>query len=123
MIYYPLSILMMAGIRDIMIISTPRDLPLFQGLLGDGSKLGHQFHLCRAGQSERAWPRPIASARTSSATNRSTLILGDNLFYGAGLGRLLDAARKERSKTGASVFAYLVKDPDRYGVVEFDDGG
>ncbi|WP_425995438.1 glucose-1-phosphate thymidylyltransferase RfbA [Caulobacter sp. DWR1-3-2b1] len=119
MIYYPISILMMAGIRDIMIISTPRDLPLFQGLLGDGSGWGVNF--VYAVQAE---PTGLADAYRIGAefvgNGPSTLILGDNLFYGAGLGRMLEGAAT-RAQNGASVFAYLVKDPDRYGVVEFDD--
>jgi glucose-1-phosphate thymidylyltransferase len=119
MIYYPISILMMAGIRDIMIISTPRDLPLFQGLLGDGSGWGVNF--VYAVQAE---PTGLADAYRIGAdfvgNGPSTLILGDNLFYGAGMGRMLEGAAT-RAQNGASVFAYLVKDPDRYGVVEFDD--
>ena len=119
MIYYPISILMMAGIRDIMIISTPRDLPLFQGLLGDGSGWGVNF--VYAVQPE---PTGLADAYRIGAdfvgNGPSTLILGDNLFYGAGMGRMLEGAAT-RAQNGASVFAYLVKDPDRYGVVEFDD--
>ena len=119
MIYYPISILMMAGIRDIMIISTPRDLPLFQGLLGDGSGWGVNF--VYAVQPE---PTGLADAYRIGAefvgNGPSTLILGDNLFYGAGMGRMLEGAAT-RAQNGASVFAYLVKDPERYGVVEFDD--
>jgi glucose-1-phosphate thymidylyltransferase len=119
MIYYPISILMMAGIRDIMIISTPRDLPLFQGLLGDGSGWGVNFVYA-----VQAAPTGLADAYRIGAefvgNGPSTLILGDNLFYGAGMGRMLEGAAT-RAQNGASVFAYLVKDPDRYGVVEFDD--
>ena len=121
MIYYPLSVLMMAGVRDVMIISTPRDLPLFQGLLGDGAKWGVNIVYA-----EQAHPNGLAEAYRIGAAfvgaEPSVLVLGDNLFYGAGLGRILQGA-KERSKSGASVFAYFVNDPQRYGVVEFDGAG
>ena len=120
MIYYPLSILMLAGIRDILIISTPRDLPLFQFLLGDGSKWG-----IRLEYAEQTDPRGLADAYRLGAdfvgSDASTLILGDNLYYGSGLERMLENARQLTQ--GASVFAYLVKDPQRYGVVEFDENG
>lgn len=121
MIYYPLSVLMMAGVRDVLIISTPRDLPLFEGLLGDGARWGINITYA-----EQAHPNGLAEAYRIGAdfvgNEPSILVLGDNLFYGAGLGRILQGA-KERSKTGASVFAYFVNDPQRYGVVEFDGAG
>ena len=120
MVYYPLSALMLAGIRDILLISTPEDLPLFQRLLGDGSKWG--ISLQYAGQ-----PRPegLAQAfligRRFVGRDRVALVLGDNIFYGHGLPEQLKGAAA--SDSGATVFAYRVRDPQRYGVVSFDGGG
>ncbi len=120
MIYYPLSTLMLAGIRDILIISTPQDTPRFQQLLGNGEQWG--LKLDYAVQPE---PGGLAQAFLIGEAyldgHPSALILGDNIFYGHDLARLLDHAN--RRETGATVFAYPVKDPERYGVVQFDDTG
>ena len=117
MIYYPLSTFMMAGIRDILFITTPQDLPLFKNLLGDGSQLGCSFQYLVQNK-----PEGLAQAFTLGeefiGNDKVALILGDNIFYGAGLGKLL---RKNSDPDGGIVFAYHVKDPERYGVVEFDD--
>jgi glucose-1-phosphate thymidylyltransferase len=118
MIYYPLSTLMLAGIRDYLIITTPRDLELFRSLLGDGSDFGLQFSY--ASQDS---PRGLADAfiigRDFVGDDRVALILGDNLFYGHSLPMLL--SRAGGRSTGATVFAYRVSDPYRYGVIEFDE--
>ena len=120
MIYYPLSVLMLAGIRDILIITTPQDQEAFRQLLGDGSELGIQ--LTFAVQPE---PRGLAQAYHIGADfvgdAPSTLILGDNIYYGHGLSQLLQSAYSQTD--GATVFGYYVKDPERYGVVSFDDAG
>jgi glucose-1-phosphate thymidylyltransferase len=120
MVYYPLSTLVLAGIREVLVISTPEALPAFRRLLGDGADWGLRF--AYAGQPE---PRGLADAflvgRDFVGTEPVCLILGDNLFYGAGLGRQLDAAA--RLAEGARVFAYPVRDPHRYGIVEFDADG
>ena len=120
MIYYPLGTLMMAGIRDILIITTPHDQSLFQQLLGDGSAYG--INLSYAAQLE---PNGLAEAfiigRDFIGADRVALVLGDNIFYGHGLPELLAAAHAR--DTGASVFGYVVADPERYGVVEVDADG
>lgn len=116
MIYYPLSTLMLAGIREILIISTPYDLPQFSRLLGDGSKLGLKFSYA-----EQAVPNGLAQAFVIGADfigqDNVALVLGDNVFYGAGLGEQLE---KNTTPDGGIVYAYHVSDPERYGVVEFD---
>jgi len=118
MIYYPLSTLMLACIREVLIISTPRDLPAFQSLLGDGSQWGMTFEYA-----EQPSPDGLAQAYVIGADfiggKPSALILGDNIYHGHGLPELLTSASSR--KTGASVFAYHVYDPQRYGVVAFDE--
>jgi len=120
MIYYPLTTLMLAGIREILVISTPTDLPRFRELLGDGRQFG--IELSHAAQ-ER--PEGLAQAFVIGADfiddDSAALILGDNIFFGQGMPEQLQAAAAESS--GATIFAYHVKDPERYGVVEFDDDG
>ena len=119
MIYYPLSTLMMAGIREILIISTPKDLPLFRELLGDGSSYG-----CRFEFAVQAEPRGLAEAFIIGADfigkDKVALILGDNIFYGSGLDSLL---QNNNDPQGGMIFAYHVQDPKRYGVVDFDASG
>jgi glucose-1-phosphate thymidylyltransferase len=119
MIYYPLSVLMIAGIKDILIISTPHDLPQFKKLLGDGKQLG-----CSFTYKEQLAPRGIAEAfilgEEFIGQDKVALILGDNVFYGSGLGLQLE---KCTDLDGASIFAYYVSDPHRYGIVEFDEDG
>jgi glucose-1-phosphate thymidylyltransferase len=120
MIYYPLSVLMLAGIRDILIISTPSDLPRFQELLGDGSRWGLSFTYA-----EQPKPEGIAQAfiigRRFVGKDHVCLILGDNIFYGSGFYQKLQSAGSSRK--GSVVFGYWVKDPQRYGIVTFDESG
>jgi len=120
MIYYPLSMLMMAGIREILVISTPEDLPGFRGLLGDGKAWGIQFSYA-----EQAEPRGLADAflvgREFINGERVCLILGDNIFFGHGLHEMVQQA--SALTKGAIIFAYPVQDPQRYGVVKFDEKG
>ena len=120
MIYYPLSMLMLAGIREILIISTPEDLPIFRRLLRDGTQWGLSFSYVEQDQ-----PRGLADAFRVGAkfigNDSSCLILGDNIFFGSGLPEVL--LRASKLTEGACIFAYAVRDPERYGVVEFDDEG
>ena len=120
MIYYPLSTLMLANVRDILVISTPQDLPLFRRLLGDGSQFGLQFSYATQDQ-----PRGLADAfrigRDFVGDENVAFILGDNIFHGHGLPEML--ARATSRSAGATVFAYMVNDPERYGVIETDRDG
>lgn len=120
MIYYPLSVLMLAGIQDILIISTPHDLPMFRRLLGSGESWG-----LRLSYAEQQVPNGLAQAFVIGEEfvggDRAALVLGDNIFHGAGLGQLL--AQAMATETGGTVFAYHVPDPERYGVVDFDASG
>ncbi|MBD5396776.1 glucose-1-phosphate thymidylyltransferase RfbA [bacterium] len=117
MIYYPLSVLMMAGIRDILIISTPQDLPNFERLLGDGSRIG-----CRFSYKVQEVPNGLAQAFVLGeefiGNDKVALVLGDNIFYGTGMAGLM---QENSDPEGGVVFAYHVSDPERYGVVEFDE--
>ena len=120
MIYYPLSVLILAGIREILIISTPEDLPRFKELLNDGSQLGLSFSYA-----EQPRPEGLAQAfiigKRFIGNDRVALVLGDNIFYGHGLSEILQ--RCSQSEKGGIIFGYLVRDPERYGVVEFDPDG
>lgn len=123
MVYYPISVLMLAGIREILIISTPHDLPNFKTLLGDGSQFGVKFSY-----KEQPSPDGLAQAfilgEEFIGNDDVALILGDNIFYGAGFSaQLKNAVKSAKEKQEATVFGYLVKDPERFGVVEFDEDG
>lgn len=119
MIYYPLSTLMYAGIREILIISTPKDLPLFKELLGDGKKYGCSFSYAIQ-ESPNGLAEAFIIAEDFIGKDKVALVLGDNIFYGAGLSKLLQT---NNDPDGGIIYAYRVNDPQRYGVVEFDDKG
>lgn len=122
MVYYPISVLMLAGIKDILIISTPHDLPNFEKLLGDGSQFGINF-------SYKVQPNPDGLAQAFIlgeefiGNDSVAMILGDNIFYGAGFSKSLKEASQKAEKGTATIFGYYVKDPERFGVVEFDKNG
>lgn len=122
MIYYPISVLMLAGIKDILIISTPHDIPNFQTLLGDGSQFGVNF-------SYKVQPSPDGLAQAFIlgeefiGNDSVAMILGDNIFYGAGFSKSLQEATQQTKNGKATIFGYYVKDPERFGVVEFDTNG
>jgi len=123
MIYYPLSTLMLSGIREVLIISTPRDLPVFQELLGDGSQLGMDIQYA-----VQEAPNGLAEAFIIGAdfigSDPVALVLGDNIFYGQSFSKVLrDTAARTESEAGATIFGYYVRDPKEYGVVEFDENG
>lgn len=123
MIYYPLSTLMLAGIREVLIISTPRDLPVFEELLGDGHQLGMEISYA-----VQEYPRGLADAfiigEEFIGKDAVALVLGDNIFYGQSFSKVLkNAAMRTESQPGATIFGYYVRDPREYGVVEFDESG
>ena len=122
MVYYPISVLMLAGIREILIISTPADLPAFRRLLGDGTDFGVRFEYA-----EQPSPDGLAQAfligEKFIGDDSVCLVLGDNIFYGAGFGPMLEAAVEQAGRGQATVFGYWVSDPQRYGVAEFDAAG
>lgn len=119
MIFYPLSTLMLAGIREVLIISTPVDLPKFEKLLGDGSQLGMQFSY-KVQEVPNGLAQAFVLGEEFIGDDEVCLVLGDNIFYGSDLTRLLNIAT---NRTDPTVFGYRVKDPERYGVVEFDEDG
>lgn len=123
MIYYPLSTLMLAGIREVLVISTPRDLPVFKELLGDGSQLGMSFSYA-VQESPRGLADAFIIGEEFIGKDAVALVLGDNIFYGQSFSKVLrSAAERTESQPGATIFGYYVKDPREYGVVEFDENG
>lgn len=122
MVYYPISVLMLAGIKDILIISTPTDLPLFQQLLGTGEEIGVNFQYA-----EQPYPGGLAQAfiigEEFIGDDTVCLVLGDNIFYGQGFTHMLEVAKETANNDKATLFAYGVKDPERFGVVSFDENG
>ncbi|MBR6381295.1 MAG: glucose-1-phosphate thymidylyltransferase RfbA [Lachnospiraceae bacterium] len=123
MIYYPLSTLMLAGIREVLIISTPRDLPVFEDLLGDGSQLGMRFAY-RIQETPRGLADAFIIGKEFIGNDAVALVLGDNIFYGQSFSRVLrTVAERTQTTAGATIFGYYVRDPREYGVVEFDETG
>lgn len=123
MVYYPLSILMLAGIRDILIISTPHDLPKFKELFGDGSQLGLRFSYAEQ-QAPKGLSEAFIIGEKFIGADSVCLILGDNIFYGHGLTEMLKKSVHDvKTRSGATVFGYYVQDPERYGIIEFDEKG
>lgn len=122
MVYYPISVLMLSGIKDILIISTPEDLPMFQRLLGSGKEIGVNFQYA-----EQPFPGGLAQAfligEEFIGNDTVCLVLGDNIFYGQNFTRMLENAKATADKNIATLFAYAVKDPERYGVISFDTHG
>ena len=121
MIYYPLSVLMNAGIRDILIISTPDDTPRFEALLGDGHQFGMQFEAMRCSQAPTDLAQAFIIGEEFIGDDSVAMVLGDNIFHGQGLTKRLKAAASKEK--GATVFGYYVDDPERFGIVEFDKDG
>ena len=122
MIYYPVSVLMLAGIKDILIISTPQDMPAFRRLLGDGKDLGVNFSYA-VQPSPDGLAQAFIIGKDFVGSDSACLVLGDNIFYGAGFEEMLSQAVKDTEKGKATVFGYWVSDPERYGVAEFDKDG
>ena len=123
MIYYPLSVLMLAGIQEILIISTPEDLPNFKKLLGDGKEIGLQLRSCKEQPSPDGLAQAFVIGEEFIGTDDVCLVLGDNIFYGVGFSGMLQNARKNVAEGKSTVFGYYVNDPERYGVAEFDTKG